>query len=103
MHNIELDKLELNDLFISIVRCNFSDCYRTGFKIGVVGAVLKFSYDCDIWSLDSNKGAQKLKALKETVIPGTIIIPYKEKCSEFEAGWNNAMDKIFSLVSWPVS
>lgn len=52
---------------------------RTGIKIGVVVAVLKVSYHLDIWSLDSNQGAQKLIILKETVVPGMIVFP-KEVC-----------------------
>lgn len=38
-------------------------------------AVLKVSYHLDIWSLDSDQGAQKLTILKETVVPGTIVFP----------------------------
>lgn len=55
------------------------DC-RIGLKVGVVGAVLKLTYDYDIWSLDSKEGAKKLAALKETVVPGTIVFP-KEVCT----------------------
>ncbi|KAM3717191.1 UPF0319 protein YccT [Dirofilaria immitis] len=76
---------------------------RLGIKISAVGAVLKISYDFDIWSLDSDQGAQKLIALKETVVPGTIvfpkeILPHIENCSWLCTKWNNTLDKAFSMI-----
>uniref|UniRef100_A0A0R3RWG4 MICOS complex subunit MIC13 n=1 Tax=Elaeophora elaphi TaxID=1147741 RepID=A0A0R3RWG4_9BILA len=53
----------------------FRRLVRTGIKAGVVVAVVKVSYHLDIWSLDSDQGAQKLTILKETVVPGTIVFP----------------------------
>ncbi|KAK6108340.1 hypothetical protein QQG55_31745 [Brugia pahangi] len=83
----------------------FRRLIRTGIKISAVIAALKVSYHLDIWSLDSNQGAQKLTVLKETVIPGTIvfpkeILPWVENCSWFSAKWNSVLDKAFSLVRW---
>uniref|UniRef100_A0AAF5PU02 MICOS complex subunit MIC13 n=1 Tax=Wuchereria bancrofti TaxID=6293 RepID=A0AAF5PU02_WUCBA len=83
----------------------FRRLIRTGIKISAVVAALKVSYHFDIWSLDSNQGAQKLTVLKETIIPGTTvfpkeILPWVENYSRFSAKWNSALDKAFSLVRW---
>lgn len=61
--------------FFAVYLSLFLMICRTGIKIGAVVAVVKVSNDLDIWSLDSNQGAQKLAAFKETIVPGTIVFP----------------------------
>ncbi|VDK87096.1 unnamed protein product [Litomosoides sigmodontis] len=86
----------------------FRRLIRAGIKVGSVVATLKVSYHLDIWSLDSNQGAQKLAILKETIIPGTIVfpkemLPWMGNCSWLSAKWNNTLDRAFSLARWPTS
>ncbi|EFO26883.2 hypothetical protein LOAG_01606 [Loa loa] len=81
---------------------------RTGIKVSAVVALVKVSYRFDIWSLDSDQGAQKLTVLKETVVPGTIvfpkeILPWVENRSWLSVKWNSTLDRAFSLVRWPDS
>ncbi|CAJ0944569.1 unnamed protein product, partial [Mesorhabditis belari] len=76
---------------------------KFGLRVGLVAGAVKITYDNDIWSLKTDKGAKLYEETKEHVVPGTII--YREKLpslDEVETAvgnrWNHRVERLFNFV-----
>ncbi|CAJ0577470.1 unnamed protein product, partial [Mesorhabditis spiculigera] len=76
---------------------------KLGLRVGLVAGAIKISYDNDIWSLRTEKGAKLYQTTKELIVPGTIV--YKEKLPSVDevkgkvgGCWNTGVDKTFNMI-----
>lgn len=76
---------------------------KAGVKVGVVVAAVKLSLDHDVWSLNTDKGADLYERLKKYVVPGTIVfpqeLPSREKLRrKVSEAWNGGVNTLFNAI-----
>lgn len=58
---------------------NFSNVTR----LGIVGGVVKVTYDYGIWTTKPEAGSQKLSEVQHKILPGTIEFPEQVRISAY--------------------